>query len=121
MSEMEKEFFEFLDMKRQETLSESMKLEKDDRKDESNILKAKANIYEIYKSLWNAAKNISAEQEGFVEAYHHKTATIPAVWKASLEKAKDNNDTYKILIEEAKLSAVAEINEKFARMFSKKR
>lgn len=117
MKELEKDFFEFLDTRKQEVLSEAAALVKDDRKDESNILKAKANIYDIFKALWTASKNTTSDMDGFKAAFLNKAAAIPSAWEVSLAKAKEHNDTFKVLIEEAKLSAVAEIKGKFAEMF----
>ena len=95
INELEKEYFEFLDTRKQQTMTEVLDLIKDDRKDESNVLKAKANIYDIFKALWNA---------------------IPSAWETSLQKAREHNDTFKILIEEAKLEAASDVKEKFMEM-----
>ena len=48
MKELKNEFFAFLENARQNALEEAETLTKDDRKDEGNILKAKANIYDIF-------------------------------------------------------------------------
>lgn len=117
MNEMRKEFFDFLDERKADTLQEVEKLIKEDRKDESNTLKAKANIYDIFKALWDAAEKASNDKESFKENFLKKAATIPAAWEKSLEIAKQHNDVKKIVIEEAKLSAVKEIKEKFATLF----
>ena len=117
MNEQEKSFFEFLDMRKTQTLSEALVLEKDDRKDEGNILKAKANIYDIFRAIWGAAKNSTQDIDSFQECFVKKAQDIPAAWEDSLKKARENNDSHKILIEEAKLSAVAEIREKYASLF----
>ncbi len=121
INELEKEYFEFLDTRKQQTMSEVLDLIKDDRKDESNVLKAKANIYDIFKALWNAAKNTSTDMESFKEVFLNKASAIPSAWeaslqKASLQKAREHNDTFKILIEEAKLAAASEAKEKFMGM-----
>ena len=117
MKELEKEFFEFLDSRKQEVLSEAAALVKDDRKDESNILQAKANIYDIFKALWTASKNTTSDLDGFKAAFLNKAAAIPSAGEGSLAKAKEHNDTFQVLIEEAQLSAVAAIKGKFAEMF----
>ena len=116
INELEKEYFEFLDTRKQQTMSEVLDLIKDDRKDESNVLKAKANIYDIFKVLWNAAKNTSTDMESFKEVFLNKASAIPSAWEASLQKAREHNDTFKILIEEAKLAAASEAKEKFMGM-----
>lgn len=78
INELEKEYFEFLDTRKQQTMTEVLDLIKDDRKDESNVLKAKANIYDIFKDLWNAAKNTSTDMESFKEAFLNKASAIPS-------------------------------------------
>ena len=112
MNELEKEFFAFLDTRKQQTLEEASALASDSRKDESNVLKAKANIYDIFKALWNASKKTTKDTESFKETLLKKMTVIPAQWEAALTAAKKNADAGKILIEEAKLSAVSEIMEK---------
>ena len=116
INELEKEYFEFLDTRKQQTMTEVLDLIKDDRKDESNVLKAKANIYDIFKALWNAAKNTSTDMESFKEAFLNKASAIPSAQETSLQKAREHNDTFKILIEEAKLEATSDAKEKFMEM-----
>ena len=110
----EKEFFTFLDNSKQAVLDEIKSLESDGRKDEANILKAKSNVYDICKSVYGAlAKEAPAD---VITAFPATFDRITCPWKASLEAAKAHGDDRKILIEEAKLSAVKEINDKFAEL-----
>ena len=118
MKELKNEFFAFLDNARQNALEEAETLTKDDRKDEGNILKAKDNINDIFKAIWNAADGMADDKESFCEAFRKTAEMIPSAWVTSLEKAKEHNDTHKILIEEAKLSAVSEIKDKFNSLFA---
>lgn len=113
----EKLFFDFLDTRKSEVLEEAKALMQDDRRDESNVLKAKANIYDIFRALWSASKKMAADEDSFRAAFEQKIVLIPAPWEASLEKAKENNDVTKVMIEEAKLSAVAEVREKVKDLF----
>lgn len=117
MNQKEQEFFTFLDTRKQEVLEESKTLAGDHRKDESNVLKAKANIYDIFKAIWGAAKSMSGDDCEFKEVFDKKAAMIPAQWEASLVRARENNDVAKIMIEEAKLAAVAEVRQKVASLF----
>lgn len=113
----EKEFFDFLDNRKQEVLNEAQALKLDDRKDESNVLKAKANIYDIFRAIWTASKAMAKDDNSFKEIFDNKVSLIPAQWEASLVKAKENGDVTKVMIEEAKLSAVAEVREKIKELF----
>lgn len=104
----------YLDERHAVVLEEALRLKMDDRVDESNVLKAKANIYDVFKSLCNVSAKQSSNKAQFEEELNKKSITIPAAWEKSLEVAKAHNDTIKIMIEEAKLSAVYEIREKIA-------
>jgi len=116
MNDKEKELYAFLDDKKAQVLAESKELASQGRTDESNILKAKANIYDICKSVHGAfAKTVPADKvkETFLSTF--KNITGP--WHKSLEQAKAHDDSYKVLIEEAKLSAASEIFEKIENLF----
>lgn len=117
MNELKNTFFAFLDKRKEEITKESELLAKDYRKDESNLLKAKANIYDIFKAIWDAAEKTTADKEAFKEEFLKKAALIPSAWEKSLELAKQHNDTAKIVMEETKLSAVSEIKESFLSLF----
>ena len=107
----EKEFFTFLDTAKQTVLDEVKSLESDGRKDEANILKAKSNVYDICKAVYDAtAKQPSVD---IIYAFPAALDKITCPWKASLDAAKAHDDSRKVAIEEAKLSAVEEIKAKF--------
>ena len=109
-----KDFFTFLDERKASVLEDIQALSADGRNDEANILKAKANVYDICKAVFNAAEKQSA---GAAEtAFPALFDKITSPWKASLELAKEHSDDRKVLIEEAKLSAVTEISGKFAEL-----
>ena len=87
---------------------------KDGRKDEANILKAKLNIFDVCKSVFEAL--FKQHPEGIETVFPATFERITAPWEASLSKAKEHGDDRKVLIEEAKLSAVTEINARFAEL-----
>ncbi|MBO4213777.1 MAG: hypothetical protein IKX99_00235 [Lachnospiraceae bacterium] len=99
---------EFLEKRKQEVLAQSAALAADERKDESNVLKAKANVYDICKAFYNAAGPDESLQ---------KFAGIAKSWEASLTQAKQYDEDYKALVEEAKLEAVEEIRKQFPELF----
>ena len=47
--------YKFLERRKAEVLEEASKLAADRRNDESNFLKAKANIYDVFKALLNVS------------------------------------------------------------------
>ena len=116
MNEKINEFYSFLDEKKTQVLEEVKSLAAEDRMDESNILKAKANIYDICKAVFGVAAK-GASGDGLKAEFLAKFGNITGQWEASLAKAKEHDDTHKILIEEAKFSAVSEIKEKLEEMF----
>ena len=70
MNEKEKELFDFLDEKKAQVLSEVKELASQDRMDESNVLKAKANIYDICKAVFTGARCQNADQADYLRAGH---------------------------------------------------
>ena len=103
-------FYEFLDKRKEAVTTDITALSAEGRADEANILKARFNVYDIARSVYDAA----AKQPGDI------AVTFPALfgritdsWRVSLETAKSHSDDRKVLIEEAKLSAVSEIDALF--------
>ena len=116
MNEKEKELFDFLDERKAQVLSEVKELASQDRTDESNILKAKSNIYDICKAVFSASAQ-KASDDTVKDAFLSTFGNITGQWQKSLDQAKAHDDSYKILIEEAKFSAVSEILEKIEELF----
>ena len=104
-------FYTWLDERKEATLSEAAALTKDERIDEGNSLKAKANIYDICKAVCGAAVKQSKgmpDADMLVAAFKR----ITDQWRTALDLAKAHNDSRKIMIEEAKLSAADEITDR---------
>ena len=111
-------FFSFLDERKSIVLSDIKSLAQEGRIDESNVIKAKLNVYDICKAVYHATASQSKDAIG--TAFPATFDKITSPWKASLEQARLHNDARRILIEEAKLDAVSEINSKFAEMVQNK-
>ena len=78
----------------------------DDRKDEADLEKIKANIYEIFRTLFlNDIKQLEGKDLGnnkdigIYNEYLHRFDTIPTNWKVALDKAKEHGDITKQVIE----------------------
>lgn len=105
-------YIEYLD----ETIRELKETEKElvqtDRKDEANIIRIKMNICDIAKTVYNVSvkKNSGAALK---EEYLRQLTRLPENWKVSYQKAKENGDVQKILIEETKLEMLQMIKDKF--------
>lgn len=103
-------FYKFLDERKETVTNEITALSEEGRTDEANILKAKFNVYDIARSVYDAA----AKQNGDIGVtFAALFKRITDSWRVSLETAKAHSDDRKILIEEAKLSAVSEIDALF--------
>ena len=87
-------------------------LAEDDRMDEGNFEKVRANVYEIFKTILSVAERVcgkddSARRDFFLQ----KAEQIPVSWTASYEKAKQTGDVEKMHIESIKLDAIQEIKD----------
>lgn len=103
-------FYDYLNKKKSETIAKSVALAKDDRLDESNVLKAEANIYDIAKAVYGACLK-EADGDNLSETFLIRFNKITSSWSANLSRAKEHDDPYRVLIEEAKLAAVREITD----------
>jgi len=116
MNEKTTVFFDFLDNRKETVENEVKALAADGRKDESNMLKAKANIYDICKAVYNATLKKDGE-DAIATAFPPAFDKITSTWRTSLSTAKEHNDEHKVMIEENKLAAVSEILVKFEEIF----
>ena len=105
MSEKRKEFTAYLAACTESCREQIKKLSSDGREDEAVFAKIKLNVYDIFKTVFNAL--------GDEEKFLGKLTEIPAAWQASLEKAEAHGDSEKAHIERIKLETVNEIREKF--------
>lgn len=106
------QFLKYLDDTIQAADKEEKELLLDERKDDAQHVKVKTNIYNVFKTTFQAVLKNRTEEE-FIALYINKMNTIPANWKTSYENAKAHNDTEKMLIEEIKLQTLNEIRTKF--------
>lgn len=114
MSEQQQKFVSYLDGRIAACKQRGKQLTEDDRADEGNLEKIRANVYDIFKTVLSVAGRVcggdgSAERDFFLQ----KTEEIPAGWKASYEKARQNGDARKMHIEGIKLDTVREIRDRY--------
>lgn len=85
-------------------------LTRDDRADEGNFEKIRANIYEIFRAVLGAAQRVHAGDEAAQHRFFlQKMGEIPAAWAAACEQARQNGDAGRMHLEQVKLDAVQEI------------
>ncbi len=108
------DLYTFFDERKQAVTADIQALAAEGRTDEANILKAKFNVYDIAGAVFGAMdKQAPASVE---TAFPAAFSRITSGWKSSLKQARLHGDDRKVLIEEAKLSAVSEINAKFTEL-----
>ncbi|CRZ35531.1 hypothetical protein DFR55_11521 [Herbinix hemicellulosilytica] len=93
------------------------------RKDEAELERIKANLYELFKALFITdtkqleGKDLSRYKDiNLFADFLLRFDTIPANWKVFLEQAKENNDKVRQIIEETKLEIVMDLKEKLISM-----
>lgn len=83
-------------------------LQADDRCDEAIFEKVRANVFDIFRTVWEAAEK-QPEPMAFFRA---RLSDIPANWEAAQEKAKAHGDEGRAHTEQVKLEAVRAIRER---------
>ena len=98
-------FYNYLDEQKNITQNEIDTAIREDRKDEAGFLKAKWNMYDIFKVYFDLSEKNETDPAKKAELFLSKTSDLTANWKRSLENAQKHNDSAKVVIEEQKLSA----------------
>ncbi|HPU63512.1 MAG TPA: hypothetical protein PK304_05100 [Mobilitalea sp.] len=93
------------------------------RKDEAELERIKANLYELFKALFITdtrqleGKDLSGYKDiNLFADYLLRFDTIPANWKRFLEQARENGDVVRQTVEETKLEIVMELKDKLISM-----
>ena len=90
----------------------------DDRMDEADFEKIRANVYDIFRTILSvAAQSAKNEPEKIRQIFALKTEQIPSNWSMAYEKAKQHDDAVKMKIEQIKLDTIREIKETFIRIW----
>ena len=106
---MEK-YMEYLRAQNAALKEEAEKLKKDDRIDESNLAKVRANIYDVCAAVCKVHMN---RPGGGPDAYRAQLEKFKTQWSAERERVAAHGDTEKAIIEDIKLEALADIAAKF--------
>lgn len=116
-SEKTSAFISYLDQRTTSVQEDTLRLIADNRRDEANFEKIRANIFQIVKTMLQASARISQEEServGFLEA---KLALFQETWEGYLRKAKEHGDDLKIVQEQTRLEALAEIRDTFQKIW----
>lgn len=89
-------------------------MQENERRDEANLEKVRANVYDIFRTILSVAGKTCKEDPVAVKQFFlKKMEQIPANWVTSCEQAEKHGDTVKMTIERIKLDTVAEIRQAF--------
>ena len=118
MSEKQRKFESYLNEQEMACRRYSGVLAKEGRIDEGNFETIRANIYEIFRTIFSVAERTCGNDE-FAERdfFLQKAEQIPANWMASYKKAEQNGDAKKMHIEGIKLDTVQKIKDMFMQIW----
>lgn len=108
-------FIQYINERVEQLQKEEQELVQSDRKDEANFVRIKMNICDICKTIYNVTEK-HTPKENRKEEYLKQLTRLSVNWKMSLEKAKEHEDTQKIIIEETKLEILQQIMEEFEKL-----
>lgn len=118
MNARQRKFESYLEERIAGCKQRSEQLAADDRRDERDFEKVRANVYEIFKTILSVAERICGEDDSAQKRFFlEKAEQIPASWYASQEKAKQQGDVEKMHVESIKLDTVREIKETYVQVW----
>ena len=90
----------------------------DERIDEADFEKIRANVYDIFRTILSVTvKTANNDPDKLKQTFALKTEQIPSNWIIAYEKAKQHDDTVKMRIEQIKLDTIREIKETFTQIW----
>ena len=109
---MTEQFITYIDQSVAGLLQEEKRLAASDRKDESNLVKIRINVYGICKSIYGVFSS-RKENNRWKADYLQKLENMEQSWQSSYTKAKEHDDVKKAVIEEIKLQTLKEVKNQF--------
>lgn len=92
----------------------SKELQDDERIDEANFEKVKANVYGIFRTVFGVAlQYCKNDSQAVAHFFRLRIQQIPLSWETSYREAQQHQDAVKMRIEEIKLGVIKEIEEHF--------
>ncbi len=110
------QFINYIDRTVNDLSQEEKMLAASDRKDDSNLVKIRINVYGICKSIYSVLINTMEKSELSRQYLQKLDEQLAQNWKASYIRAKEHDDVKKAVIEEIKLQTLEEIKNKFIEM-----
>ena len=118
MNERQQKFELYLDEQIAACKQRSKQLTADERMDESNFEKVRANVYEIFKTIFSAAERVCGKDDLAKKRFFlQKVEQLPSSWMTSYETAKQHGDVKKMHIESIKLDTVQKIKDMYTQIW----
>ena len=115
---MEQKFELYLDEQIAACQQRSRQFTADNRMDEGNFEKVRANVYEIFKTILSVAERTCGKDDLATKQFFlQKAEQIPISWRASYEKAQQHGDAKKMHIERIKLDTIHEIKDMYMQIW----
>lgn len=90
----------------------------DGREDEATFETIRANIYDVFRTVFSVAvKTCGEDGEKVQNFFTARIQQIPSNWVAAQEMAKAHQEDEKVYLEQIKLDAVADIRENFVKIW----
>lgn len=116
-NKLKEDFVKFLDEQTSAVYKDINRLTEDNRKDEANFEKIRANIYQVLKTIFLASMRISGEEWEQVGYFGGRLDVMEETWRSSLAKASEHNDTVRAIQEQVKLEVMDEVRKTFKEMW----
>lgn len=116
-SEKIQTFINYLDQRTSSVQEDTLRLIADNRRDEANFEKIRTNIFQIVKTIFQASVRVSQEESERVRFLDTKLTLFQETWESYLPEAKEHGDDLKIVQEQTRLEALAEIRDTFQKIW----
>ena len=108
------QLIQYLESEKRTGLAAAEALAEDGRRDEANMARIRANIFDVMAAVSRTAQEkFPQNAAGFIR---EKMGEIPRNWSESLAAAERHGDHIKAMTERIKLQAMAEITAKYTDM-----
>lgn len=115
MNQQQKCLSQYLAKQSADCLAKHQALLADDRHDEAVFEQIRANIFEVFHTVLNAAQRACGDDDAAIQTFFLQRLTqIPAAWTNALEEAKAHHDAQQQHLQQVKLSVVEEIQREMA-------
>lgn len=105
---------EYLEERISDCRERGLELAAQGRGDEAAFEKVRANVYDIFRTVLEAALRIGDGDDGAARRFFlMKAEQIPSSWKAARERAALHDDEERLMVEGLKLDTAREIRARF--------